>query len=364
MDGAHTPCLKLALVFEEKTAYLHDGYSEEQCAALTHDGEVQAVRDSLERLGHHVTPVPGIRSLVKLLAAGDYRHWDLVFNMAQGFHGSAREAQVPALLEAYQIPYTFSDAETMTLCQNKAVTKMILDRYMVPNAPFTVIRSQAEEADLPELVTELPTYPLFIKPVIEGSSKGIADSNKIKNEEDLIPAAQKLASRFPGQDILVESFLPGREFTVSILGTGPHCRVIGIREHIYQASTDHRKNGSYINPSLDFACSESKSSTAGKMLMFNDSHDMSDPHIKAVCEVALDAWKVFNCRDSGRVDIRFDSEKPGSTPNVLEVNPIAGLLPEHSPLPASAKLNGLSFDDLLTEIIKSALRRSGKDNTK
>jgi D-alanine-D-alanine ligase-like ATP-grasp enzyme len=121
---SHIPRLNIALVSEQRSAYLELGYSEGQCAALTHNGEIEAVLTTLESLGHHVTLVPGIEPLVQLLAAGKHKSWDLVFNMAQGFHGSAREAHVPALLEAYQIPFTFSDAATMALCQNKVVTKV------------------------------------------------------------------------------------------------------------------------------------------------------------------------------------------------------------------------------------------------
>lgn len=121
---SHIPRLNIALVAEQRSAFLDLGYSEEQCAALTHDGEIEAVLTALDSLGHHVTLVPGIESLVQLLAAGTHKSWDLVFNMAQGFHGSAREAEVPALLEAYQIPFTFSAAATMALCQNKMLTKV------------------------------------------------------------------------------------------------------------------------------------------------------------------------------------------------------------------------------------------------
>lgn len=124
MNKSHIPLLHIALVSEQKLSYLELGYSEGQCAALTHDGEIEAVLATLEGLGHNVTLVPGIQSLVQRLADGTYKNWDLVFNMAQGFHGSAREAQVPALLEAYQIPFTFSDAATMALCQNKVITKV------------------------------------------------------------------------------------------------------------------------------------------------------------------------------------------------------------------------------------------------
>lgn len=119
-------CLCIALISEQRSTYLDDGYSEEHCAALTHDGEIQSVLTALKDLGHDVTLVPGIQALVQHLVTGTCKEWDLVFNMAQGFHGPARESQVPALLEAYQIPFTFSDAATITLCQNKAVAKVRL----------------------------------------------------------------------------------------------------------------------------------------------------------------------------------------------------------------------------------------------
>lgn len=131
MDDLQKSPLNIALVSEQRSAYLNCGFSEEQCAALAHDGEIKAVLSALQRLGHCVTLVPGIQSLVQHLAAGTYKDWDLVFNMAQGFFGPARELQVPALLEAYRIPFTFSDAATMALCQNKAITKVSLEVSMV-----------------------------------------------------------------------------------------------------------------------------------------------------------------------------------------------------------------------------------------
>jgi D-alanine-D-alanine ligase len=124
MANAHTPRLSIALIAEQRSFFLKLGYTEEECAALTHDGEIQAVAMTLKSLGHDVTLVPGIQSLVEHLAAGRHVEWDLAFNMAQGFHGSARESHVPALLDSYRIPYTFSDAGTMALCQNKANTKV------------------------------------------------------------------------------------------------------------------------------------------------------------------------------------------------------------------------------------------------
>lgn len=118
--------LNIALIHEQRSSYLDSspGHSEEHCAALPHDGEVQAVESTLKALGHAVTLVPGIEALVAQLADNKHATWDLAFNMAQGFYGSTRESQVPALLEAYRIPYTFSDAATMASCQNKATSKV------------------------------------------------------------------------------------------------------------------------------------------------------------------------------------------------------------------------------------------------
>ncbi|RJE18808.1 D-ala D-ala ligase [Aspergillus sclerotialis] len=354
--AADIPSLEIVLVAEQRSTYLQLGYSDEDCAALTHDGEVRAVSNTLKQLGHHVTHVSGVQSLVQQLAVGNYRNWDLVFNMAQGFHGTARESQVPALLEAYQIPYTFADAATMALCQNKANTKIILRHHHIPTAPFWVIPAKGLTLSFSELTTQLPSYPLFLKPVTEGSSKGVADFNKVTGPSGLEMALQRFSAKLPGQNILIESFLPGREYTVSILGTGSTSRVIGIREFIWQSPSD--RNGDHI--ALDFASRKSKSSTSNR-LVCDDPHDMTDPQIRAACQVALAAWRVLGCRDAGRVDLRFDSHEPHAVPNVLEVNPVSGLLPGHSPLPGSAESNGISFEQLLAGIIESALQRSKEE---
>lgn len=174
--------------------------------------------------------------------------------------------------------------------------------------------------NLDELYAVSPPYPLFVKPATEGSSKGIENYSKVNSTAELRLALQKLGHQFPDQDILIESFLSGREFTVSIMGTGAESRVIGVREHLWKTTPTHStENGCPSDPPPNFACRLSKSSQADKMLKYNDLHDMTEPQIEAACQVALGAWKLLNCRDCGRVDIRFDSDNPGSIPNVLEV---------------------------------------------
>jgi D-alanine-D-alanine ligase len=194
---------------------------------------------------------------------------------------------------------------------------MVLDHYKIPNAPFTVIAGGC--FTVPSHTTLLQNYPLFIKPAAEGSSKGIEGFNKVDTAAELDLAIQKVKAKFPGQDILVESFLSGREFTISILGTGSYGRVIGIREHIWRLSPGGSKNSDDYEAKQDFSSWQSKSSN-GCLLHCEDSHDMGDPHVRAACQLALDTWSVLGCRDAGRVDIRFNSDGADSVPNVLEVS--------------------------------------------
>ena len=169
----------------------------------------------------------------------------------------------------------------------------------------------------PKFTTSGPQYPLFVKPVTEGSSKGIDTFNKVNDPAELTSAVQELKSKFPDQDILVESFLPGRELTVGILGTGDDSRVVGVREFIWKKPTD-ATNGVDGHAESEFASRQSKSSK-DKLLVYQD-HDLTHPQIQAACHVSLDAWRVFGCRDAGRIDIRFDSNEPDAVPNVLEVS--------------------------------------------
>ncbi|KAF7596069.1 hypothetical protein BBP40_003331 [Aspergillus hancockii] len=356
------PSLNIALIAEQRSTYRDQNYSEEECAALTHNGEVDAVLTTLQKLGHNTTLVPGIQSLVKHLAVGTNNDWDLVFNMAQGFHGLAREAQVPAILDAYQIPYTFSDAATIALCQNKVNTKIILAHHKIPTAPFWVVPREVvprekHSLSLDNLTDKLPHYPLFIKPVTEGSSKGIDRFNKITKPAELEDALQKLRSLLPDQDILVEPFLSGRELSVSILGTGAQSRVLGVTEFLWQkpSSGSPVTNGSCSK--LEFASRKAKSSDSNMLVSRNDPALMADSQVKAACQVALASWNVLGCRDAGRIDIRFNSNEPDAIPNVLEVNPISGLLPGHSPLATSARGHGIPYEKLLAAIIQSVLDR-------
>lgn len=198
----------------------------------------------------------------------------------------------------------------------------MLDRHGIPSAPFRVIGpDEPSEKASKNVLESLTSYPLFAKLVTEGSSMGIGNFNKMNSSTELQPAIQELQSMFPGRAIMIETFLSGREFTVSILGTGRDSRIIGVREHLWRDGDE----GGRDHITQDYVNRKDKSSK-GDGLMFNDCHDMEDPQIKAACRVSLDAWKAFACRDAGRVDIRLDTDKPDSVPNVLEVGTVLSRL--------------------------------------
>lgn len=116
--------LTIAFVYDPKAPYLSKGYSESFCADLADEATITAISNALHKLGHDVIHVPGIEPLVQLLAAGEHENWDLVFNYSEGVGGSARESQIPGLLEGYGLVYTFSDAACLAFCADKAKTKV------------------------------------------------------------------------------------------------------------------------------------------------------------------------------------------------------------------------------------------------
>ncbi len=211
----------IGLTYDLKADYVAAGYSEEETAEFDGIATIDAIDAALVECGHETDRIGNGRQLVERLAAGD--RWDLVFNIAEGLHGVAREAQVPAILDLYVIPYTFSDPLVMALCLHKGLTKTAVASAGVPTTPFALVESieDVESVDLP--------FPLFAKPVAEGTGKGINAESKIKDRDALRRVCERLLARCR-QPVIVETFLPGREFTVGILGTGNESRVIGSME--------------------------------------------------------------------------------------------------------------------------------------
>ena len=320
----------IGLTYDLRDDYRAMGYSESQVAEFDSLHTVEAIEQTLEAMGHRVERIGHLRSLVESLSQG--KRWDLVFNIAEGVAGFGREAQVPCLLEAYGIPYTFSDPLTLCVTLHKGMTKQLVQGMGVATADFEVIE------DLTQLEHINLEFPLFVKPVAEGTGLGVDAASKADDAQSLKRVCENLLNRF-SQPVLVERYLSGREFTVGIVGTGRDAQAVGVLE-VMQYDTGSPLIYSNFNKEnwrqiMHYRLVQGRMAESAQAL-------------------ALKAWRGLNCRDAGRIDLRCDSS---GEPFFLEVNPLAGLNPEYSDLPILCNLAGRSFEWLIGCIINSALKR-------
>jgi len=321
--------MKIGIAYDLKEDYIKEGYGEEDAAEFDRIETIEEIEKALHENGFQTERIGNLKSLVRRLA--DNQRWDMVFNIAEGMYGIGREAQVPALLDAYCIPYTFSDPLVLALTLHKGMTKTIVRDKGIRTPDFYVVE---KEHDIENI--NLP-FPLFAKPLSEGTGKGIDQLSKIDNYKNLKERCIKLLEKFR-QPVLVETFLPGREFTAGILGTGEDARVVGVMEVVYN---DASKNTYSFFTKTNYEELVNYTLITGEL----------DQLCKDLC---LKIWRLLGCRDAGRIDIRSDAD---GIPNFIEVNPLAGLNNPHSDLPIVCRLAGISFRELIGEIMNSAMTR-------
>ncbi|MBF0626594.1 MAG: D-alanine--D-alanine ligase [Magnetococcales bacterium] len=322
--------MHIGLVYDLRTAYHHLGLEEEDLAEFDHPETVAALQAALESGGHTVQPVGHGRALTAALVAG--QRWDLVFNIAEGLQGRSREAAVPALLELYQIPYVFSDPLTLAVTLDKGICKRLVRDAGLTTAPFAMLD---QPADLETL--SLP-YPLFLKPVAEGSGKGCSPRSCVSNHTELTAVFQSLRQRF-AQPVLAETHLPGREFTVAIVGNGATIRLALVAEILFAPRSGR---GIY-----SFADKEASDTQVEYRLV-------SDPEANQALEQGLAIYRLLGCRDAGRLDFRSDG---AGRPHFLEINPLAGLHPRLSGFPRMARMAGWSYERLILAMVAGATER-------
>ncbi len=327
--------MRIGFTYDLRRDYLQMGYTEEETGEFDSDETIQLIEEAIRGLGHDVIRIGNIFSLTERLAAGET--WDIVFNITEGLHGRSREAQVPALLEAYHIPYTFSDPLTLALSLDKAMTKTMVRDAGIPTPDFFIVTSL--EALKAEKKDRKIGYPLFVKPLAEGTGKGVTPESIVHHRKELTAQCRRLLSRY-GQPVIVESYLPGREFTVGILGTGESARAVGVLEVELLESADPLVY-SFLNKEF---CEERVRYT----LVLDHSI------IEEASDIALRSYRVLGCRDAGRIDLKADGQ---GRLHFLEANPLAGLHPTHSDLPILCSQAGIPYPELLNEIIQSALKR-------
>jgi D-alanine-D-alanine ligase len=323
----------IGLTYDLRQEYLDAGFGEEETAEFDRPDTIEAIENTLRELGHETDRIGRVTALVERLDRGD--RWDLVYNIAEGMYGIGREAQVPALLDAFNIPYTYSDPLICALSLHKGMTKRIVRDLGLPTPNFVELNSLK---DIAQVATAGMSYPLFAKPIGEGTSKGVTSASKITSESQLREVSQRLLAQF-NQPVLIEEFLPGREFTVGIVGTGEDAQIVAVMEVNLLANAEAEVY-TYTNKEL---CEDRVKYTLA-----------SGPIATEASELSLAVWRGLGCRDGGRVDVRADRSGRLS---FIEVNPLPGIHPEHSDLPIMATLAGWTYRQLIQRIVASASKR-------
>jgi D-alanine-D-alanine ligase len=272
---------------------------------------------------------------------------DIVFNIAEGKNGVNREAHVPAICEFFGIPYSGSDPLTLSICLDKAKTKVNLAYHGVRTARFAVVTRIEDIAAAREL-----TLPVFAKPVHEGSSKGITEKNFCRKHEELEQQTAFLLATYR-QPVIVEEYLPGAEFTCAVLGNGDDSRVLPIVGMNFKSLPEGAL------PIYGYEAKWIWDRPERPLQMFDCPAHIDDSLRREIERVTLHAYRVLGCRDWSRIDVRLDAD---GRPNVVEVNPLPGILPnpaDNSCFPKAARAAGMSYDELIQSCLKLAAARQG-----
>jgi len=324
--------MRIALVYDLRDDYRALGFSEEAVAEFDNIETIDHLAGALAALGCTVERVGRGQELAARFVAGE--RYDLVFSIAEGVSGRAREAQVPALCELFDQPYLFSDPLTLAASLDKAVAKRLVRDAGVPTPSFAVAEQSAAE------LADWDAFPAFVKPLAEGTGKGCEAASLVRNRAELEAAATSVIERYR-QPALVEHYLGGREFTVGLVGNGADTRVLGVCEILLRADAEANvyslHNKELCEDLVTYALAD-------------------DAEARLAGDRALAAYQALQCRDAARIDFRSDDK---GEPYFLEANPIAGLHPEHSDLPILAAQNGIAFVELIAMILDAGLARYG-----
>ena len=269
---------------------------------------------------------------------------DIVFNIAEGINGSSRESQIPAILDMLNIPYLGSDALTLGICLDKARTKEILSYYKIPNAKFLVIEKYKP------LSNHSFEFPLIVKPISEGSSKGIFSSSLVKNYQELNDEVQRVLNEY-NQPALIEEFLPGREFTVAVLGNGSEAETLPIIEILYEEFP------SGVEHLYSYEAKWILDTKEKEFNVFECPAKLDKDLKKQITDIVLKTYEILRCKDWSRIDVRLDKN---GVPNIIEINPLPGIMPdptENSSFPKAARAAGMTYNEMIQSALYAACKR-------
>jgi D-alanine-D-alanine ligase len=317
-------------------------YSNDRYAEWDTKETIQAVRNALAEI-HDVTMIEADEHAYERLRSSKP---DIVFNIAEGLHGVSREAQVPAMLELLQIPYSGSDPLTLATCLDKSRAKEILSHYGIATPRFIVVSSLSE---VPGLTFPLPA---MVKPLHEGSSKGIYNSSVARTRQELEQEITKILQTY-AQPALVEEYLEGREFTVAMLGNGDNLFVLPIVEIKF----DSLPAG--VNPIYSYEAKWIWDRSDAPLDIFQCPAQLPSSLQLQIENLCRKAYTILRCRDWCRIDVRLDAK---GMPHIIELNPLPGILPnpeDNSCFPKAARAAGIQYNRLLQTVLALAAQRYG-----
>lgn len=347
--------MKIALLFSSKqgmalalTSFFLEERAEEEeesppdlLAECDSDETITAVQRALQQFHQVVLIESDDRAYLRLMEEKP----DLVFNMAERLFGPNRESHIPTICEMLNIPYTGSDPLTLGICLDKSRAKEILSYHGIPNPEFLVI----------ERVEDIParlSYPLIVKPLYEGSSKGIKDNSVVANRRELKAKINEI-NRLYQQPVIVEKFLSGREFTVGVLGNYPELEILPIVE------IDHSQLPAGARPIYSYEAKWVWDTPDKPLEIFRCPADLSRKLKNEIEDLVRKTCRILRIRDWARIDVRLDAR---GVPNILEINPLPGILPnpeDNSCLPKASRAAGYTYDQLINRVVWEASRRYG-----
>jgi D-alanine-D-alanine ligase-like ATP-grasp enzyme len=311
---------------------------------LTYSQEtIQAVAEALQTEGHTVSCLNADRDLPKILVE---QVFDIVFNIATGMYGDTRPAHVPAMLEYLRIPHTGPGVAAESVCHHKPVMKLIVRAHGLHTPPFQVFH-YADEALWADL-----RFPLIVKLPAEGGSLGLSYDSIVDNETALRTRLEYVLGKYQ-EGALVENFIDGREFTVTVLGNNPPY-ALPVAELLFFGAKAIRLD------EPDESTFEQLKGIAGDNLSFTPMEsrsiapaDLSDDLAGRIQQVAIDAYKALGCQDWARIDLRMDAQ---GVIYVLDVNLEPGIAPDYVMF-KSAKAAGWTYNQLINRILEHAIER-------
>jgi D-alanine-D-alanine ligase len=307
--------------------------SEDSEAEYDSPATLQAIREAIASWGHEVIDLEASAELPTVLASTPL---DIVFNIAEGFKGRNRESQVPAMLELLDIPYTGSDPATLSIALDKALAKKIVRQAGIHTPNFQLMVTGKER-----LNKEFTSFPLIVKPVAEGSSKGVVSKSVCHSEAELREVVKEIASKYQ-QPALVEEYIGGREFTVGLLGER-RPRVLPPMEIVFLDKEEKTPIYSFQHK-LDWT----------DRIRYDAPAKLEPALLEKLRTAARGSFMALGCRDVARIDFRMDDK---GRIYFIECNPLPGLTPGWSDLVLIAAGAGMDYRGLIGEIMAPAIRR-------